>query len=132
MAIFSFHCKEKKTGQLNAITQIDMGDHSFGTPARITARTFAGENGLLNIAHEVEMSGPIHDKGVLILQNYLSALFAHLAPLALNASIVFEQEYTGIEGDSASCAEIFCTALFVSQRSHQAVYCGNRCVESVW
>ncbi len=97
----------KKTGQLNAITQIDMGDHSFGTPVCVTARTFAGENGLLNIAHEVEMSGPIHDKGVLILQNYLSALFAHLAPLALNASIVFEQEYAGIEGDSASCAEFF-------------------------
>ncbi|GJL76298.1 Lon protease family protein [Nitrosomonas sp.] len=97
----------KKTGQLNAITQIDMGDHSFGTPIRVTARTFAGENGLLNIAHEVEMSGPIHDKGVLILQNYLSALFAHLAPLALSASIVFEQEYAGIEGDSASCAEFF-------------------------
>ncbi|PTN12423.1 putative ATP-dependent protease [Nitrosomonas aestuarii] len=97
----------KTTGQLNAITQVDMGDHSFGTPVRVTARTFAGENGLLNIAHEVEMSGPIHDKGVLILQNYLSALFAHLAPLALSASIVFEQEYAGIEGDSASCAEFY-------------------------
>ncbi|MBS0300687.1 MAG: ATP-dependent protease, partial [Proteobacteria bacterium] len=53
------------------------------------------------------LSGPIHDKGVLILQSYLSALFGHLAPLALNASIVFEQEYSGIEGDSASCAELY-------------------------
>lgn len=97
----------EKTGQLNAITQIDMGDHCFGTPVRVSARTFAGEDGLLNIAHEVDMSGPIHDKGVLILQNYLSALFAHIAPLALSASIVFEQEYSGIEGDSASCAEFF-------------------------
>lgn len=94
-------------GQLNALTQIDMGDYRFGTPVRVTARTFAGEDGLLNIAHEVHMSGPIHDKGVLILQNYLSALFNHLAPLALSASIVFEQEYSGIEGDSASCAEFF-------------------------
>lgn len=97
----------EKTGQLNAITLIEMGDHCFGTPVRVTARTFAGDSGLLNIAHEVDMSGPIHDKGVLILQNYVSALFAHIAPLALSASIVFEQDYTGIEGDSASCAEFY-------------------------
>lgn len=97
----------QKIGQLNALTQIDLGDHCFGVPVRLTARSFAGEDGLLNIAREVEMSGPVHDKGVLILQNYLSALFAHIAPLALNASIVFEQEYTDIEGDSASCAELY-------------------------
>jgi len=96
-----------QVGQLNALTQIDLGDHSFGTPVRVTARTFAGEEGVLNIAREVEMSGPIHDKGMLILQNYLTALFAHIAPLALSASIVFEQEYTSIEGDSASCAEFY-------------------------
>lgn len=96
-----------RVGQLNALTQIDLGDHRFGTPVRITARTFAGEDGVLNIAREVGMSGPIHDKGMLILQNYLAALFAHVAPLALSASIVFEQEYTGIEGDSASCAEFY-------------------------
>ncbi|MDE2389647.1 MAG: ATP-dependent protease, partial [Betaproteobacteria bacterium] len=63
--------------------------------------------GVLNIAREVDMSGPIHDKGMLILQNYLTGLFAYMAPLALSASIVFEQEYTGIEGDSASCAEFY-------------------------
>ena len=94
-------------GQLNALTQIDLGDHSFGTPVRLTARTFAGEDGVLNIAREVDMSGPIHDKGMLILQHYLTGLFTHLAPLALSASIVFEQEYTSIEGDSASCAELY-------------------------
>jgi predicted ATP-dependent protease len=94
-------------GQLNALTQIDQGDYRFGFPVRVTARTFAGEDGLLNIEREVEMSGPIHDKGVLILQNYLSALFSRNAPLALDASIVFEQEYHGVEGDSASCAELF-------------------------
>jgi predicted ATP-dependent protease len=97
----------ERVGQLNALTQIDLGDYRFGFPVRVTARTFAGEEGLLNIEREVEMSGPIHDKGVLILQNYLSALFACNAPLALNASIVFEQEYHGMEGDSASCAELF-------------------------
>lgn len=96
-----------RVGQLNALTQIDLGDHSFGTPVRVTARTFAGEDGVLNIAREVEMTGPIHDKGMLILQNYLTALFAHMTPLALSASIVFEQEYNSIEGDSASCAEFY-------------------------
>jgi predicted ATP-dependent protease len=94
-------------GQLNGLTVIDLGDYRFGYPVRVTARTFAGNDGLLNIEREVEMSGPIHDKGVLILHNYLSALFTHLAPLALNASIVFEQEYYGVEGDSASCAELY-------------------------
>jgi len=97
----------EKVGQINGLTQIDLGDYRFGFPVRVTARTYAGEDGLLNVEREVEMSGPIHDKGVLILHNYLSALFAHNAPLALNASIVFEQEYSGVEGDSASCAELY-------------------------
>ncbi|MFA6016055.1 MAG: ATP-binding protein [Gallionellaceae bacterium] len=97
----------EKIGQLNGLSQVDFGDYRFGFPSRITAHTFAGEEGLLNIEREVEMSGPIHDKAVFILHNYLSALFAHIAPLALNASIVFEQEYSGVEGDSASCAELY-------------------------
>lgn len=96
-----------QVGQLNALTQIDLGDYRFGSPVRITARTFAGQEGLLNIEREVDLSGPIHDKGVLILHSYLTALFGHVAPLALNASIVFEQEYSGVEGDSASCAELY-------------------------
>lgn len=96
-----------QVGQLNALTQIDQGDYRFGFPVRITARTFAGQEGVINIEREVQMSGPIHDKGVLILQSYLTALFGALAPLALNASVVFEQEYSGIEGDSASCAELY-------------------------
>ncbi|MFW5329310.1 Lon protease family protein [Hydrogenophaga sp. ZJX-1] len=96
-----------RVGQINGLTQIDLGDWRFGLPVRVTARSHAGTRGLLNIEREVEMSGPIHDKGVLILHSYLTALFAHLTPLALNASIVFEQEYHGVEGDSASCAELF-------------------------
>ncbi|MGC2457372.1 MAG: ATP-binding protein [Gallionellaceae bacterium] len=96
-----------KTGQLNSLTQVDLGDYRFGFPVRVSARTFAGEDGLLNIEREVQMSGPIHDKGVLILHNYLSALLVQDSPLALNASIVFEQEYQGVEGDSASCAELY-------------------------
>ncbi len=97
----------EQVGQLNGLTVVDLGDHRFGFPVRITARTYAGEDGLINIEREVEMSGPLHDKGVLILQNYLSALFAQNAPLAFNASIVFEQEYSLVEGDSASCAELY-------------------------
>ena len=94
-------------GQVNGLTVVDLGDHRFGLPVRVTARTHAGEEGLLNIEREVEMSGPIHDKGVLILHSYLSSLFAHIAPLAMNAAVVFDQEYSGVEGDSASCAELF-------------------------
>ena len=97
----------ERVGQINGLTQIDLGDYRFGLPVRLSAHTYAGEDGLLNIEREVEMSGPIHDKGVFILQNYLAALFAHLAPLSLNASIVFEQQYHGVEGDSASCAELY-------------------------
>jgi len=96
-----------RVGQVNGLTQIDLGDYRFGLPVRLSAHTYAGEDGLLNIEREVELSGPIHDKGVFILQNYLAALFAHLAPLSLNASIVFEQQYHGVEGDSASCAELY-------------------------
>jgi predicted ATP-dependent protease len=97
----------ERLGQVNGLTQIDLGDYRFGLPVRLSAHTYAGEDGLLNIEREVELSGPIHDKGVFILQNYLAALFSHLAPLSLNASIVFEQQYHGVEGDSASCAELY-------------------------
>ena len=97
----------ERAGQINGLTVVDLGDYRFGFPVRVTASTHAGEEGLLNIEREVELSGPIHDKGVLILHSYLSALFAHLAPLALNAAVVFEQEYNGVEGDSASCAEFY-------------------------
>jgi predicted ATP-dependent protease len=97
----------EQVGQVNSLTVVDLGDHRFGFPVRVSARTCAGEDGLISIEREVEMSGPLHNKSVLILQNYLSGLFAHDAPLALSASIVFEQEYNGIEGDSASCAELY-------------------------
>lgn len=95
-----------RVGQVNGLTQVDLGDWRFGLPVRVSARSHAGQDGVVAIEREVAMSGPIHDKGVLILQGLLGALFAHVAPLALNASIVFEQEYQGIEGDSASCAEL--------------------------
>jgi predicted ATP-dependent protease len=94
-------------GQINGLSHIDLGDASFGSPIRISARCFAGAQGLINIDREVKMSGPNHDKGVFILQSWLSASFPMLTPLSLAASMVFEQEYHGVEGDSASCAELF-------------------------
>jgi predicted ATP-dependent protease len=97
----------ERVAQINGLTVVDLGDYRFGFPVKVTACTYAGEEGLLNIEREVEMSGPIHDKGVLILHSYLSSLFAHIAPLAMNAAVVFEQEYSGVEGDSASCAEFY-------------------------
>jgi predicted ATP-dependent protease len=101
------HLSGARIGQLNGLSVIDLGDYRFGLPMRVAARTVPGTEGLLNIEREVGFSGPIHDKAVLILHSYLSALLAPLAPLALSASIVFEQEYAGVEGDSASCAEFF-------------------------
>ncbi len=98
---------DKVVGQVNGLTHIELGDASFGSPVRITARCYAGSKGVINIDREVQMSGPNHDKGIFILQSWLSASFSSLAPLSLNASLVFEQEYNGVEGDSASCAELF-------------------------
>jgi predicted ATP-dependent protease len=96
-----------RVGQVNGLSQVDLGDYRFGMPVRLSAHAFAGADGLLNIEREVKLSGPIHDKGVFILQNYLVSLFARLAPLSLSASLVFEQQYHGVEGDSASCAELY-------------------------
>lgn len=95
------------TGRLNGLSVIDQGDYRFGMPVRLSARAFAGDAGLLNIEREVELSGPVHDKGVLILEHYLNGLFAANTPLSLSASIAFEQQYHGVEGDSASCAELY-------------------------
>jgi predicted ATP-dependent protease len=94
-------------GQINALTHIDLGDMSFGSPVRISARCYAGGEGVINIDREVAMTGPTHDKGLMILRSWLSATFRQLTPLSLTASLVFEQEYHGVEGDSASCAELY-------------------------
>jgi len=84
-----------------------MGEFSFGTPSRITARVRRGKGNVVNIEREVEMSGPIHSKGVLILSGFLGARYAAEQPLSLSASLVFEQSYSGVEGDSASSAELY-------------------------
>ena len=94
-------------GQANGLVVYDMGDFSFGRPSRITAKTFTGRRGVINIEREAQLSGRIHDKGVLILSGYLGWRFAQDKPLSLSASLSFEQSYEGIEGDSASSTELY-------------------------
>lgn len=96
-----------KVGQINALSVIDVGGFAFGRPSRITARTRLGKGQVLDIEREVELGGPIHSKGLLILQSFLSTRYAADQPLSLSASVVFEQSYSGVEGDSASSAELY-------------------------
>ncbi|MEI8363317.1 MAG: AAA family ATPase [Betaproteobacteria bacterium] len=102
-------------GQINGLTHIDLADASFGSPVRISANCYAGRRDVLTIDREVAMSGPTHDKGVMILQSWLHSNFAQLNPLNMTAALVFEQEYNGVEGDSASCAELFALLSSLSQ-----------------
>ncbi len=94
-------------GQVNALAVYQIGELSFGRPARITAETYMGKQGVVNIEREVELSGSTHDKGVLILSGYLGRTFAQHYPLSLSISITFEQSYFGIDGDSASSTELY-------------------------
>jgi predicted ATP-dependent protease len=94
-------------GQVNGLSVYDLGDISFGKPSRITAKTFLGRGGVINIERESQLSGPIHNKGVMILGGYLGWKYAQDKPLSLSASLCFEQSYEGVEGDSASSAELY-------------------------
>ncbi|MDD2620166.1 MAG: ATP-binding protein [Syntrophomonadaceae bacterium] len=96
-----------RIGELNGLAVYEMGDHYFGKPVRITAKTFMGEKGLVNIEREIRMSGNIHSKGVLTLAGYMGFKYAQDKALSLTASLTFEQSYQGIEGDSASSAELY-------------------------
>ena len=99
-------------GQVNGLTVSTLGDYAYGGPSRITARTFMGRAGVVNIEREVRMSGRIHNKGVMILVGYLGGQYALERPLTLSASLGFEQLYSEVEGDSASSAELY--AIFSS------------------
>jgi lon-related putative ATP-dependent protease len=96
-----------EVGQINGLSVISLGDYMFGRPSRLTVRVYMGRGGMVNIEREVKLSGPIHDKGVLILTGYLGGKFAHDKPLSFSASICFEQSYEGVEGDSASSTELY-------------------------
>jgi lon-related putative ATP-dependent protease len=97
----------EKLGQVNGLAVLDLGDYSFGKPSRITARTYAGKAGVVNIERETKMSGRIHEKAILIITHYLGSRYAAEKPISLSASIAFEQLYDMVEGDSASCAELY-------------------------
>jgi predicted ATP-dependent protease len=94
-------------GQVNGLSLLNFGDVSFGQPNRITASISLGRDGVIDIEREAELGGPIHTKGMLILQGYLSEKFAQDKPLSLSARLVFEQSYSGVEGDSASSTELY-------------------------
>ena len=94
-------------GQVNALAVYQIGEISFGRPSRITAETYMGRQGIVNIEREAGMSGGTHDKGVMILSGYLGRTFAQKYPLSLSISITFEQNYAGIDGDSASSTELY-------------------------
>lgn len=102
-------------GQINGLAVVDLGDCAFGYPARITATTFMGKDGVVNIERETNMSGPIHTKGLLTLSGYFGYKYAQHFPLGFGAQISFEQNYGGIDGDSASSAEIYCLLSSVSK-----------------
>jgi lon-related putative ATP-dependent protease len=96
-----------KVGQINGLSVLSLGNFAFGRPSRITARVRLGAGKVTDIEREVELGGPLHSKGVMILWGYLAGRFAEEVPLAMAASLVFEQSYGGVDGDSASSAELY-------------------------
>jgi predicted ATP-dependent protease len=95
-------------GRINSLTVVFLGDWAFGRPSRLTATTWVGQTGVINIERESRLSGSTHDKGMLIIEGYLRSKYAQQAPIGLGASVAFEQSYGGVDGDSASAAELFC------------------------
>ncbi len=100
-------CEGEKIGQVNGLAVLSLGDYNFGRPNRITASVGVGRKGIIDIEREAEMGGPTHTKGVMILSGYLNNTYAHQHPLSLTARLVFEQSYSGIDGDSASSTELY-------------------------
>jgi lon-related putative ATP-dependent protease len=96
-----------RVGRVNGLSIIDLGDYAFGRPVRVSARASVGHEGVSSIEREVKLSGPIHSKGVMVLTGYLSATYAHELPLAVSATLTFEQSYDEVEGDSASSTELY-------------------------
>ena len=97
----------ERVGQVNGLAVLDLGDIRFGKPSRITVKTWMGRAGVVDIEREAKLAGQIYQKGVLILSGYLGAKYAQGRPLALSASIAFEQSYDGVDGDSASSTELY-------------------------
>ena len=94
-------------GQINGMAVLSLGDYAFGKPSKVTVKTFMGDSGLVSIEREVKLSGKIHNKGQMIVKSFLGDRFARDFPISVSASICFEQLYDEIEGDSATCAEVY-------------------------
>lgn len=105
--VFLIDTEGEKVGQVNGLSVISLGDIEFGRPSRVTASIGVGRGGIMDIEREASMGGPTHTKGVLILSGYLANKFAQDKPLSLNARLVFEQSYEGVDGDSASSTELY-------------------------
>jgi predicted ATP-dependent protease len=97
----------EKVGQINGLAVMDTGDYVFAKPSRITATTYVGKSGIINIEKEARMSGNIHEKGIQVLTGYLGQTYAQDFPLSLSCRVCFEQNYSGIDGDSASSTELY-------------------------
>lgn len=114
----------EKVGQINGLAVMGTGEYSFGKPSKITASTYKGRRGVINIEREIKQSGSIHDKGVLILSGYLGARYGKEKPLSITTSITFEQNYNGVDGDSASSTELYAIISSISDipiKQHIAV-----------
>ncbi len=103
-----------------------MGDFAFGNPSRVTASIGLGREGVIDIEREAKMGGPIHTKGVLILSGYLNDKYIRDKPLSLSARLVFEQNYEGVEGDSASSTELYCILSALSGLADKAEHSRHR------
>ncbi len=102
-----FTCEGTSVGQINGLAVLDVGGYSFGRPSRVSATVALGQAGLINIEREARLSGSTHDKGIMILGGFLRWRFGQDNPVAMTASICFEQSYSGIDGDSASSTELY-------------------------
>ena len=114
--------ESEKVGQINGLSVYMLGNQSFGKPSRITTRIKMGKGEVIDIEREVEMGGPIHSKGVMILSGFLGGRFGREQPLSLSATLVFEQSYGGVEGDSASSAELYALLSAISEKPIRQCY----------
>ena len=114
--------ESEKVGQINGLSVYMLGNQSFGKPSRITTRIKMGKGEVIDIEREVEMGGPIHSKGVMILSGFLGGRFGGEQPLSLSATLVFEQSYGGVEGDSASSAELYALLSAISEKPIKQCY----------
>ena len=115
-----------QVGQINGLSVLQLGSFAFGRPSRITARVRLGSGRVIDIEREAKLGGPLHSKGVMILWGFLAGRYALDVPLALAATLVFEQSYGGVDGDSASSAELLCAAFGAGGVADPAVAGGHR------